>query len=274
MYGAVVAYFMQNPKKVPYWRRLTWLIFSIIFFIQLFLGIIGFEKFLMTGKLHLPVPSMILMGPIYREQISFMTILFLSTIILSGPAWCSHLCYFGAIDNFTANPTGINKALKHKKRIKHILFLLIIIIILIFKAFRITTLYATIAGILFGTIGLFIIIFLSGRKGKMYHCIYYCPIGTIVNYLRYINPFRLRINKNCTFCWECSSVCKYDALNKEDIKNKKPGITCTLCGDCIYICESQSIYYKFFSLSPHLSRNIYLVITISLHAVFLALARM
>jgi ferredoxin-type protein NapH len=44
-------------------------------------------------------PMMILGGPIYRGQLSVMTILFLSTVILTGPAWCSQLCYFGAFDN-------------------------------------------------------------------------------------------------------------------------------------------------------------------------------
>ncbi|HDJ22855.1 MAG TPA: 4Fe-4S binding protein [Candidatus Aminicenantes bacterium] len=55
--------------------------------------------FLMTGKLHLPVPALILAGPIYRGTLSFMLILFLVTIVLVGPAWCSHLCYVGAWDD-------------------------------------------------------------------------------------------------------------------------------------------------------------------------------
>lgn len=61
-YGAIVAYHMQDPAGVSVWRRYTWLAFSVVFFSQLILGLSGFEKFLMTGKLH--------------------------------------LCYFGAIDSF------------------------------------------------------------------------------------------------------------------------------------------------------------------------------
>ena len=90
---------MQDPAKVSRWRKYTWFVFSVVFFSQLLLGLLVSDKFLMTGKLHLPVPMMILAGPIYRGHTSVMTILFLSTVILSGPAWCSHLCYFGAIDN-------------------------------------------------------------------------------------------------------------------------------------------------------------------------------
>jgi hypothetical protein len=40
----------------------------------------------MSGKLHLPVPMMILAGPIYRGHLSVMSILFVSTVVLSGPA--------------------------------------------------------------------------------------------------------------------------------------------------------------------------------------------
>ena len=79
-YGALVACQMQDPDKVQLWRKFTWFAFSVVFFSQLILGLLGYEKFLMTGKLHLPVPMMILAGPIYRGQASVMTILFLNPL--------------------------------------------------------------------------------------------------------------------------------------------------------------------------------------------------
>ena len=88
-YGAFVVNKMQDPLNVPQWRRITWTTFSLVFFTQLIIGLSGFDKFLMTGKLHLPIPMMILAGPIYRGQLSVMTILFLSTVIITGPAWLS-----------------------------------------------------------------------------------------------------------------------------------------------------------------------------------------
>lgn len=57
---------------------------------------------------------MILAGPIYRGHISVMTILFLSTVVLSGPAWCSHLCYFGAIDNLAASGKTRRGSIKYR----------------------------------------------------------------------------------------------------------------------------------------------------------------
>src|ERR1035437_4166071 len=50
-YGAFVAYKMQNPLNVPKWRRITWTIFSFVFFSQLMVGLLGVDKFLMSGKL-------------------------------------------------------------------------------------------------------------------------------------------------------------------------------------------------------------------------------
>jgi ferredoxin len=272
-YAAFLAFKMKDPKQVPIWRQRSWLLFTIVFFGQLALGLIGFDKFLMTGKLHLPVPAMIVSGPIYRGETSFMTILFLSTIILSGPTWCSHLCYFGAMDGWLSKGKTTKKPIKNKFRYKHSILIFVIAGTLLLRLFNITLIYAAIFGAVFGLTGLGIIIFLSSKKKKMMHCVAYCPIGTIVNYFKYINPFRLQIANSCTMCALCIPNCKYDALSIHDLKNKKPGITCTLCGDCLSSCSDKSIQYKFFGLSPDKARNLYLVISISLHAIFLALGK-
>lgn len=72
---------------------------------------------------------------------------------------------------------------------------------------------------------------------------------------------------------KCTVYCKYDALNISDIRNKIPGRSCTLCGDCLAGCRDNSIQYRFLKLNPETSKFLYLFITISLHACFLALAR-
>ena len=125
-YAAWITLKMQDPLLSARWRRITWTIFSIVFFGQLALGLAGFERFLMTGKLHLPIPVMILSGPIFRGTIGFMPILFLSTLLISGPAWCSQLCYFGAMDNLAAKGKPELKPIRNKFRIKHVLLFLII----------------------------------------------------------------------------------------------------------------------------------------------------
>jgi len=274
LYGAIVAYHMQDPSKVQLWRRYTWLAFSILFFSQLILGLFGFEKFLMTGKLHLPVPMMILAGPVYRGHLSVMSILFVSTLVLSGPAWCSHLCYFGAIDSISSTGKTRRLPIRNKWALKSTVLLLVIAGAIVLRWMKVPALTATLLAIGFGVIGLGLILHVSRKEGRMVHCTAYCPIGTIVNLTHFVNPFRLTIDQNsCTDCMACTSKCKYDALNRSDIAARKPGLTCTLCGDCLSSCHAGSLQYRFPGLSTRSARNLYLLITISLHAATMALAR-
>jgi len=274
IYGAIVAYHMQSPEKVAAWRKYTWFAFSVVFFSQLILGLSGLEKFLMTGKLHLPVPMMILAGPIYRGHTSVMTILFLSTVVLSGPAWCSHLCYFGAIDSLAAGGRSRRTPMRNKWALKSTVLLLVIAAAIALRWMKVPVLTATLIAAGFGIVGLGIILLISRKEGRMVHCTAYCPIGTLVNLTRFVNPFRMHIdNTSCTDCMACTRHCKYDALNRSDILKRKPGITCTLCGDCVSSCHSSAIRYRFLRLSPERSRNLYLFITITLHACTLVLAR-
>jgi polyferredoxin len=273
VYGAFVAFKMQDPVNVPKWRKITWTIFSIVFFTQLIIGLWGFEKFLMTGKLHLPIPMMIIGGPIYRAQLSVMTILFLSTVVLTGPAWCSHLCYFGAFDNLASGGKTSREVLKHKGAIKSTVLILVISMASILRWLNVSMLPATIIAVAFGLTGISIMILISVRRKKMVHCVMYCPVGTVVNIFKHVNPFRMYIDKSCTLCMQCTKFCKYDALNPADIRNSKPSITCTLCGDCLAGCHHNSIKYKFLNMKPEHARNLYLILTISLHAACIALAR-
>jgi ferredoxin-type protein NapH len=272
-YGAFVAFKMQDPANVPRWRKITWTIFSLIFFTQLLIGLSGFEKFLMTGKLHLPVPMMILGGPVYRGHLSVMTVLFLSTVVLTGPAWCSQLCYFGAFDNLASTGKTSKDILRNKGAIKTTVLLLVIAMALILRWMNVPVLIATLIAVAFGITGIGIMILFSLRRKKMVHCVMYCPIGTIVNIFKYVNPFRMYIDKSCTLCMNCTKFCKYDALNATDIRNSKPSITCTLCGDCLAGCHHNSIKYKFLKMNPDRARDLWLILTISLHAACIALAR-
>ena len=273
LYGAFVAFKMQDPKMVPQWRRISWTLFSVVFFGQLALGLLGAEQFLMTGKLHLPIPMMIVGGPVHRMQLSFMTILFISTIVLTGPAWCSQLCYFGAMDNLAARGKTKLAKLKHQRAIKSTILILVVAAALVLRWFNVPVLHTILIAVAFGVGGIAVMIFSSRKRKKMVHCTLYCPIGTVVNLTKPINPFRMYIDSQCDLCMKCTSHCKYDALNVQHIKSKKPGFNCTLCGDCVQSCPHGSIKYKFLKLSPQASRNLYLFLTISLHAAFLALAK-
>lgn len=274
IYAAFLTEKMSDPKKSPKYRRIIWTVFSVVFFLQLILGLIGFENFLMTGKLHLPVPAVILAGPLYRFQLSFMVFLFLASIVLVGPAWCSHLCYFGVWDDYASRAKA--KPDKIKKYIWHIrigLFLLVVIGAILMNLLGVPTMSAAIIGLAFGLVGVAVMIIWSRKLGFMSHCTLYCPIGLLAVVFGKISPFRIKITNECTLCMKCHYECRYNALNFEDIKNGKPNLNCTLCGDCISPCEHSSINYSFWKMKPEHARIMFIVIITAMHAAFLGLGR-
>jgi polyferredoxin len=202
-----------------------------------------------------------------------MTILFLSTVVLTGPAWCSHFCYFGAFDNIASTGKTWKGILRHKTAIKSTILILVIFMALLLRWLNVPVLASTLIAAGFGIAGIAVMIGYSFRKKKMVHCALYCPIGTVVNIFRHVNPFRLYIDNSCTLCMQCTKFCKYDALDIRDIRNRKPASGCTLCGDCLAGCHHDSIKYKFPGLKPENARNLYLILTITLHASCIALAR-
>lgn len=128
-------------------------------------------------------------------------------------------------------------------------------------------------GLAFGLIGIGMMLLWSRKSGVMTHCITYCPIGLLANWFGHFSPFRVRITPSCNECGACRVVCRYDALTEKDLQNRTPGRTCTLCGDCIKSCKDQWIEYRFFHLSPDSARKLFIVLIVSLHAVFLGVAR-
>ena len=102
LYAALATRAMLDPARSAGWRLRIWLLFSLVFFSQLALGLLLDQRFLMTGDLHLPVPALIVAGPAYRGSGLFMPGLFLAAVLLAGSAWCSHLCYLGGWDSLAA----------------------------------------------------------------------------------------------------------------------------------------------------------------------------
>ena len=272
-YAGFLAKMMQDTANSGRWRRISWTLFSVVFFSQLILGVSGLERFLMTGELHLPVPAMIISGPVYRAEISFMTILFLSTVILTGPAWCSHFCYFGGLDNHLAAGKPRAKSFRNQFKIRHSLLMIFIVVTLLLRLLNVSSLHATLLGLAAGVAGLLVMVLLTYPSGRMAHCTLFCPVGTVVMYLKRLNPFRIYIHSNCTLCMSCAPHCKYDALHPESIRKGRPDASCTYCGDCLSSCHKGSIRYGFPGLSNHQARKLYLFLTVSIHAIFMALAR-
>jgi polyferredoxin len=274
LYAAWLTGKMLDVRVTHVWRRRMWRLFSLVFFAQLALGLLGLETFLMTGKLHLPVPALIAAGPLYRGGGLFMPILFTATVLLVGSAWCSHLCYIGAWDDVAATRRRRAAALPRRRRgVQVALLALVVSVALGLRWAGVPGSVALLPAAAFGLVGLGVMLLLSRRTGAMVHCTAFCPMGVLATWLGRVNPFRIRIADGCSECGACSSPCRYDALGPEDIRRRRPASSCTLCGDCLSRCRDGRLGYRFLGLSPEAARALFVVLVVAGHASFLGVAR-
>jgi ferredoxin len=275
LYAVWLGKLVLTPKGHRRARPWFWGAFSAVFFGQLALGLAGIPDLLMTGKLHLPVPALILGGPLYRGHGLFMPILYLSTLAFVGPAWCSHLCYIGAWDDVASRLTK-GKPRSAGKWLwlgRGLTLGLTIVLALGFRWLGVGWEVAVTAAAVFGLGGVAVMALISARRGSMVHCTAYCPIGLVGNLLGRLVPWRMAIAQGCNQCGKCTRACRFGALEPHHLARGKPGLSCTLCGDCVASCKDSRLHYRFPGLSPDTARQVFLVLIIGLHAAFLAVAR-
>jgi polyferredoxin len=275
LYAGWIASRMADPNRSPRWRRRIWALFSVVFFAQLGLGLLGFERLLQTGKLHLPIPALVAAGPVYRGGGFYMLAIYGATLLVVGRAWCSHLCYIGAWDHAASRRKDKPKSLPPWRgglRLALLIFVLASALAMNLAGLSPAT-AAVLAGA-FGLVGLGLMIFVSSRVGQMVHCTAFCPLGALTSALGWIHPFRIGIDSECTECGRCRGACRYDALGVDDLKRRRPALSCTLCGDCVSECREGFLAYRFPFLGPAAARSLFLVLAVTLHALFLAVAPM
>jgi len=274
-YAGWLADRLREPRRIRRLRPRVWLLFSGVFFGQLLLGLAGLDRFLMSGKLHLPVPALILAGPLYRGGGLFMAILFSASILVVGPAWCSWLCYIGAWDDRFARARRLPGVLPAWRRhFRWIVAGVVAITAFALGRLGVDTVAAGWLAAGFGLVGVGIMATWSRRSGHMTHCTAWCPMGWVATRLGRVSPWRLRISDGCTDCGACTTACRYDALYPADVLNRQPGPACTLCGDCTSRCPTGSIEYRWFRADPERVRRTFFVIVAALHAVWLGVARL
>lgn len=282
-YAGWLAEALWTPEAHRRLRPRIWAAFSFVFFGQLALGLAGWEDFLMTGTLHWPVPALIVAGPIYRGEGIFMLLLFASTVAMLGPAWCSHLCYIGAWDDAASRTFRLSSARMHAQKIepgrwlwwgRGGTLLFVVLAALGLRAAGASPWVASCAAGLFGLVGVGVMLKYSPRWGRMAHCSAYCPVGLVGNLLGRLSPWRVRISPDCSQCGRCAKACRYGALENKRLRRGRPGLSCTACGDCMSACAQGHIHYTFAKMPPASSRALFLVLAASLHAVFLAVARL
>lgn len=255
-------------------RTWIWSAFSLIFFVQLLLGLSGFRQFLMTGNLHLPVPALILSGPIFRGEGVFMPLLLAVSLLLVGPAWCSHLCYIGAWDDRLSGwgPKRPRPLPPWAPKVRAAILLGALALPLGLRILGASWIWGLSAAMAFGMVGVGVMLLWSRQSGVMVHCTLWCPIGLVNNLVGRLSPWRVRIAPECTACGLCSRACRYNALTPADLQRKKTGMTCSLCGDCLAQCPHGHLAYTFAG-RQRWSREVFVVLVTVLHTVFLAVAR-
>jgi polyferredoxin len=226
----------------------------------------------MTGSLHLPVPALIVAGPLYRGEGFFMPLLLLSTLILVGPAWCSWLCYIGNWDFLVSQSRRKPSELpRYYNYIRISLFAALVLVTLFLRFSGFSTSFAVFCGAAFGLGGVAVMILVSRKKGYMVH-VNLCPAGLITNLVGKINPFRIRIGNGCTDCFSRMRACSME-LDKKHYQEAQARIDLPLCGDCAAACKDSRIGYHFPGISSVAARKAFLTLVVVLHAVFLGMAR-
>lgn len=276
-YAQWIGGLMLSPKGHREHRPRIWGAFSVVFFGQLVLGLFGMDQMLMTGKLHLPVPALIAAGPVFRGDGFFMIILFSVTLLLVGPAWCSHLCYIGAWDDAMSR---LGKRPTHNAVIGSLsvagratTLAICIGMALMLRSMGIPGATAVTFAAVFGMVGVGVMVMISRKTGIMVHCTSYCPMGLLANVFGKVSPWRIKVGADCTKCGSCLTRCRYNALDESRLELGRPAISCTLCGDCVSACAHKQIGYRFLGVAPANARSAFIVLIVSMHALFLGVAR-
>lgn len=281
LWGAYLVTKLSDTKLAEIWRLRAWRLFSLVFFLQFFLALCGYTIFLMGEHFHFPIPGMIVAGALYRESGFFMPILFLSSFILVGSAWCSHLCYFGVWDSATKKGQGYENmpAKKFFVALPYIVFTLMLIFVFICKHYTVPTELTYSIILLLGLVFFPLHFFISRKYTISSYCLYICPLGLIMRLLNIISARRfswhIYFKDTCTQCGSCIKACRYTAITKDAIASNTIASSCTLCRNCMHTCRKNGLALSFCGYKGHKNMPLHTIFTVmvtTLHALFLAVA--
>lgn len=278
--AAFVAGHLLNKNTASKTRRYIWILFSIVFFLQFALVLAGFDIFATTGSLHIPVPGVILAGVAYHQIVSFMPCLFLFSVLLAGPAWCSHLCYFGSWDYLAARHRKNPCPHPHPLRWRMLSLAVIIGSALLLRLSGAPVLYACLGGILLGFLMIPASLFFSRKKGIPVYCTMICPLGLAACLAGRLSLWRMKTTIECTMCKACLPSCRYGALSIEQLQKGQAGLSCTLCRECELACKNGGIRIAFAgenmarasAAREAWARQIFVAIVSAMQAAFLFMA--
>ncbi len=279
LHAAAILWRRRGEKNLPVPELARSRVFSVSVLLLFLLGVTVAPSLLMTGKLHIPVPFMMISGPVYREEGFFMLALFSVSVLMAGSSWCSHLCYFGVWDCLAAAsfrrkghpvPGG-------KKACDWRWFSLAaaVGIPLLLSVWGVPLGYALAAAFAVALTAPFAWK-RSSENGVREYCSRFCPMGLTASLLGRLSPWRMRVRETCTGCMRCASACRDLAISRGG-GACRISRRCTLCRDCISRCPHGALSLGMagpFSSVPSVRADMYFVTLVSvMHVVFLATAR-
>lgn len=276
-YAAFIGGKLVVPRQSRKTRRRIWLIFGGVFFAQFFFGLFGLERMLLSDALHVPVPALIILGPLFRNAFSMMLIIVPIATLLAGNIWCSSLCYFGALDALAAGKKGVRpypEKLRFVLQYGQLIVLLIgVLLALGLRAAGTSGLLAASVAVVFAVLSLLFMVLVSRPYRGMAYCTMVCPMGLVTRLLGRLSPWRVRVDtQRCDDCGICEKICKYQAITPASRADGKTLSRCTLCRDCIGSCAEKAIFIHFPGLAPERAWLFLSGLTTVLHVLFLSVA--
>ncbi len=267
MWGALVCRLLLDRRRAPRVRVRIWRLFSLVFFGQFALAALGYTVFYMTGEPHVPVPGVIVGGVLYRCAAGFMLLLFLVSVLLVGSAWCSHLCYLGALDTLPSSRSGASP--RHPLLWRACVLALVCAGALLLRLCNAPAAFAVAGGLALGLV-MFPLLFAGRKRGYAVYCTTVCPLGFLACLLGKLSFWRIRRTEACVLCGRCTRACRHGALTPERLAAGSPGLSCTLCRDCLSACPHGGLAMSWAGrgLSGRAERAFVMLVS-SMHAVFL-----
>ncbi len=216
----------RRPRRV---RFLLWRGVSLLFLLQLLLGLFVSSTYLGNGSPTLPHPLFAHLELLYPDRFHHHLFLWSLSLLLLGSSYCSFLCWFGSWD--------MGAALGHKGRPQREGFSLrqrLLVALLVFAGGTGFALFAPLEVVLgvalLWILGAGVTLVVSRRTGRMVHCTLYCPVGTLTTLLSRLSPFRIYRESGKT---TKSSLCLYGVLDESPSGRGALPHSCTLCTDCL-----------------------------------------
>ena len=275
LWATLAAGWLGDSRLAAQARMRLWRLFSLVFFGQLVLGLAIESRFLLTGSLHLPVPGLIVAGPVYRGDGWFMLGLFGLSTLLAGAAWCSQLCYFGVWDATAAKKTKARPAPRWLPRLRLGMLALTLLTALGLRLSGAPVAAALACGLLLGLLLVPCALLFSRVLGYAAYCRGICPLGLVAQWLGRVSPWRVSRVGDCCGCLACVRACRQDAMSQTALEHGVSGHTCHLCRDCIHVCPKGALALTWLGkiTSRTWAGTVFLALLAGLHAAFLFMAR-